>query len=97
MGWSGETSSNTWQKVDVELENEDLVRVFREKEIPEDLIGQLPTLVCFTLLQNEAETLLLRKLETIGYDRSRSGERIAVMTAQNKEIVGAIRKQLASA
>jgi hypothetical protein len=96
MGWSGETSNNIWQKVDIELEQEDLIRVFREKDLPPDLVDRLPTRVCFQLLQNEAESLLLRKLEGLGYDRAASGARIATMTAQNNEIVGAIKQQLAT-
>lgn len=97
MGWSGETSSNIWQKVDIELENEDLVRVFREKDLPPDLVDRLPTRVCFQLLQNEAESLLLRKLEGLGYDKATSAARLAAMVQQNEEIVSAVKAQLAAA
>lgn len=96
MGWSGETSSNVWQKVDVELEQEDLLRVFRERQLDPELNERLPTAVCFQLLQNEAEFLLLQKLKTLGYPLDKAAARLAVVMSSTKEIVEAINRQLAA-
>lgn len=97
MGWSGETQKNIWQKVDVELEQEDLLRIFRENELPEELHERLPTKLCFQLLQNEAEGLLLNKLRFLGYPVDKANARMAVLIGSTTEIVGAIKKQMALA
>jgi len=97
MGWSGETQPNTWQKVDIELEQEDLVRIFRENDLPDDLHTRLPTKVCYTLLQNEAETLLLSKLRTLGYPVEKANARMAVLMGSSNEIVTQIQQKLAPA
>lgn len=97
MGWSGETSSNEWQKVDVELENEDLARIFRENDLPDGLPDRLPTKVCFTLLQNEAEQLLLNKLRGLGYPVEKANSRLAVLIGSTSEIISTIKDRLALA
>ncbi len=97
MGWSGETEPNTWQKVDVELEQEDLLRLFRENDLPVDLGDRLPTKVCFALLQNEAEMLLLNKLRGLGYPTAKANARIAVLLGGSDEIIKAVKAQLAPA
>ncbi len=97
MGWSGETASNIWQKVDIELEQEDLERIFRENDLPTELIGRLPTKVCFQLVQNEAEFLLLTKLRTLGMPTEQYAARQADLIAGTTEIVTAIKQQLAPA
>ena len=94
MGWSGETESNVWQKLDVELEQDDLVRIFRENDLPDGLHERLPTKVCYQLLQNEAETLLLTKLKSIGYPVETANARIAVMLGSTNEIVNTIKTKL---
>lgn len=96
MGWSGETESNTWQKFDIELEHEDLERVLMEHGF-EPTIGQrLPTQVCYQLLQNEAERLLVTKLTSFGYPADKATSRIAVLVGQTRDIVGAINAKLAA-
>jgi hypothetical protein len=97
MGWSGETESNTWQKFDIELEQEDLIRIFRENDLPDGLHERLPTKVCHQLLANEAETLLLTKLKTLGYPVDKANARIAVMLGSSNEIVTTIKQKLALA
>jgi hypothetical protein len=97
MGWSGETQTNTWQKVDVELEQEDLIRIFRENDLPDGLHERLPTKVCYTLLQNEAETLLLSKLRTLGYPVEKANARMAVLMGSSTEIISQIQQKLAPA
>lgn len=97
MGWSGETSNNVWQKMDVELEQEDLLRIFREHELPETLHERLPTKVCFQLLQNEAEALLLNKLKLMGYPIEKANARMAVLIGSTGEIIDAIKSQLTPA
>jgi hypothetical protein len=97
MGWSGETDTNTWHKVDIELEQEDMLRLFREHDLQVELNERLPTKVCFQLLQNEAEMLLLRKLITLGYPVAKANARIAVALGSTHEIVTAIKAQLTPA
>lgn len=97
VGWSGETQSNRWEKVDVELEEEDLQRLVRENGFPEDLHNRLPVKVCFQLLQNEAEVLLLSKLKMLGYPIDKASARMAVLMGSTQEIVGQIRERLAVA
>lgn len=97
MGWSGETANNIWQKVDVELEQEDLARIFRENNFPAGLDERLPTKVCFQLLQNEAEFLLLNKLRTLGFPGEQFAARQADLIQGTGEIIDAIKSQLAPA
>lgn len=97
MGWSGETESNTWQKLDIELEQDDLIRIFRENDLPDGLHERLPTKVCYTLLQNEAETLLLGKLRAYGYPADKANARIAWLLGSTNEIVTTIKNKLALA
>lgn len=97
MGWSGETQTNVWQKVNVELEQEDLLRLLVEYQIPDELVTRLPTKLLFQLLQNEAECLLLNKLRTLGYPPDKANARMAVLLGQTNEIVAAVRDQLVPA
>lgn len=97
MGWSGETEPNTWQKLDVELEQDDLERIFRENDLPDGLHERLPTKVCFTLLNNEAESLLLSKLRLLGYPADKANARMAVLLGSTTEIVNTIKERLALA
>lgn len=97
MGWSGETDSNVWQKFDVELEQDDLIRIFRENDLPDGLHERLPTKVCYQLLQNEAEMLLLSKLRAFGYPHDKASSRIAELLAGTVGIVDMVKKKLALA
>lgn len=97
MGWSGETEPNTWHKLDVELEQDDLERIFRENDLPDGLHERLPTKVCFTLLNNEAESLLLTKLKSLGYPGDKANTRIAQLVGSSTEIVSTIKERLALA
>lgn len=97
VGWSGETTSNIWQKVDVELEEEDLRRVINTAKLPEDLLSRLPAKICYQLLQNEAETMLLTKLLGFGYPQEKASSRIAELSGSSTDILTAIRAQLAPA
>lgn len=94
LGWSGETEPNVWQKADVSLEEEDLARLLREQELPESVQDKLPTAVCFQLMQNEAEFLLLTRLIVLGYPKQTAAERIGVLAANSKVIVTALKKAL---
>lgn len=96
MGWSGETESSTWQKFDIELEQEDLERVLRENGMPEGMHERLPTQVCYQLLQNEAEKLLVTKLTSYGYPAEKAGGRVASLVAQTNNIVETIKSKLAA-
>lgn len=87
MGWSGETESNVWQKFDIELEQDDLIRIFRENDLPIGLDERLPTRVCYQLLQNEAEWLLINKLRQFGYPADKAGSRQATLTTSTGDII----------
>jgi hypothetical protein len=87
MGWSGETESNVWQKFDIELEQEDLVRIFQENDLPLKLDERLPTRICYQLLQNEAEFLLLNKLRQFGYPADKAGDRQAKLISSTGDII----------
>ena len=97
MGWSGEVESNVWQKLDVELEQDDLIRLFREHDLPDGLHERLPTKVCYQLVQNECELLLLTRLKALGYPAERANNRMAVLLGSTKEIVDTIKARLALA
>lgn len=94
MGWSGETESNNWRKFDVELEQEDLTRILRENDLPDGIDERLPTKLCFQLLQNEAECLLLEKMKSVGYPTVRADERISFLVGKSGEIIDAIKSRL---
>lgn len=94
MGWSGETATGTWQKVDIELSEEDLSRLMLEKGFDEKLPARLPVKICYQLLQNEAEVLLLSKLKTIGYPQDQATARQAVLVGSTQQIVEAIQNQI---
>lgn len=94
MGWSGEVEGNVWRKADVELEQDDLIRIFREYDLPDGLHERLPTKVCYQLVQNEAETLLLTQLRVLGYPADKANARIAVLIGSTNEIVSTIKQKL---
>jgi hypothetical protein len=95
LGWSGETAATTWQKVDIQLEQVDLERLFVENGMAAEINTRLPTRVCYQLLQNEAERLLLSKLTTFGYPSDKASARAAVLAGQSAEIIDQIQKKLA--
>ncbi len=95
MGWSGETSANIWQRVDVQLDQEDLIRILRENDLPTELAERLPTRVLFQLVQNEAEFLLLSKLKTLGFPAEQFMDRQGELVGSTGEIIDAIKNQLA--
>jgi hypothetical protein len=78
LGWSGEIDSR-WHKVDVELEEEDLQRMFYAADLPVDHHWNMSTKVCFHLLKNEAEVLLLSKLVGQGYPADKAAARQQVL------------------
>lgn len=94
VGWSGETSTNIWQKADIELEEDDLSRLLREADLPEGLAVRLPAKVCYQLMQNEAEIMLMTKLMNLGYPDVQANERIAQLLRANEAIITAIKSKL---
>lgn len=97
LGWSGETNSNTWQKADVSLAQEDLLRLLAENNLPPELAERLPTRVLFQLLQNECEFLLLNKLKSYGYPTEQAAAKQADLMQSTGEIIDAIKHQLSPA
>jgi hypothetical protein len=94
-GWSGETSSNVWQKVDVALDESDLSRLLRENELPDGLAERLPVKVCEALLSHEAEILMLRRLIPLGFPQEEANARVGHLLAGSKAIVKEIKDKLA--
>lgn len=101
VGWSGETRSNVWEKTDVTLGEEDLQRMLSTAGLPADGSAALDTKVCFQLLKNEGEFLLLVKLKDLGYPAEKANTRMIDIAAQNQAILDALRgkvnKQLVAA
>ncbi len=88
LGWSGETD-NVWRKVDVTVDDTDLVRMLNEWDIEvSDLT--VSTKATFQLLQNEAETLLLKKLLDYGYPEGTARPRMDKLQTQNHAILTAL-------
>lgn len=91
VGWSGEIEGN-WHKADVELEEEDLTRVLVDSDLPAQLRTRLPLRVAYQLLANDAEMLLLNKLDSsFGYPRDKAEDRIDALTKRNEAIIAAIK------
>lgn len=96
VGWSGETSSNIWQKADVELGEDDLVRMLAEHDLSTGTLAlKLPVPVVYELLASEAEQLLLKKLTTLGYPGSQAAERIDALRVSQDALMQAIVKKFA--
>lgn len=100
VGWSGEIGNNVWRKADVELDEIDLYRMLSEAEVVSGdgesdtrVMNQISTKVAFQLLQAEAETVLLSKLVSMGYEVTKANERIAKFQAQNEHVLAALRNK----
>jgi hypothetical protein len=93
VGWSGEIDGK-WQKADVELEEDDVTRLLADNELPEQLRTRLPVTVAYQLLANQAEMLLLNKLDGLGYPRDKGERRIDALTNRNTAILDAIRSSI---
>lgn len=97
QGWSGETETNVWQKVDIDLDETDLFRLFNGaggyNNFP--TLSALGTEVAHKLLSNEAEILLLNKLVDLGYPKDTAKERQSLLTGQNQAIIAALKKTMA--
>jgi hypothetical protein len=65
-GWSQEVSNNTWAKVDIQVDEEDLLRIFVNNDIDPKYVASVPTKDAFALLESEAERLLLAYQVHIG-------------------------------
>jgi hypothetical protein len=63
-GWTGEYEPNRWGKVNVDLAEEDLLRLVIEAGIPHAVVPSIPVRMVYELLSSEAEILMLVKLIT---------------------------------
>jgi hypothetical protein len=82
-GGSAETASGRWVKFDVELDESDLQRILVEN----DMSGaRLSVREVFSILEAEAETLILLKMEQLGArgDRSAREQAARVTKIMNK-------------
>lgn len=96
MGWSGETQANVWQKIAVELEEEDLQRILNDNGLDRGLAGRLPAAICYKLLHNAAEEYVLRKLVDFDYPANVAGEKITQLREETDALVDAIADKLAT-
>jgi hypothetical protein len=94
-GWSGETETNVWRKVDIVLDESDLNRLLRENDLPDELAERLPVKVCEALLHNEAETLVLMRLTRFGLPQDEANAQIARLITATRAIVAEIKEKLA--
>lgn len=91
QGWSGEVEPNKWSKVTVELDEGDLGRLLREAEIAADM-AHLPTAMVYTLLEVEAERLVLMKLMVRhGYPQQEGVRELAGLQQGKNDCLEAIR------
>ncbi len=91
QGWSGETATNRWAKVDVTVEEEDLRRILHTAGLPVD--QQLSTADAFKLLAGEAERLVLVKLMvSYGYPVTEAQQKIAAITATADRVLAHYRQ-----
>lgn len=89
LGWSGETDRNVWRKCDVTVDDTDLVRLLVERDIS-FANSEISTKATFQLLQNEAETLLLKKMLDHGYPQDTARQRMDQLQSQNDAILTAL-------
>lgn len=95
-GWSGQVSSSPdrWAKLDVELEEEDLRRILTQAGLPAELVHSLPTSVAFTLLEAEAEIMILFKLKS-SYGYTEGDERMTKLAGTKNSLIVKLREQQA--
>jgi hypothetical protein len=73
-GGSAQTASGAWVKFDVELDESDLQRIL----IEHDMNGaQLSVREVFAILEAEAETLLILKMEQLGARSDKTAQQAA--------------------
>jgi hypothetical protein len=90
QGWSGETSPNVWQKISVELEEEDLRRLVVDAGIDP---AALPTEAAFQLLEIEAERLVIAKLVgRFGMTVADGAQRVAALGQQRTQLLDMLRR-----
>ena len=61
IGWTGETEPNRWRKIEVTLDETDLLRMLKENDLFSD---GLTTVDVFKLLEIEANRLVLSEIAT---------------------------------
>ena len=92
MGWTGELDE-TWQKVDVSLDEVDLVRLLTEAGVGDGVVERLSTKIAFRLLKNEAEFLLLTRLRELGYPEQAATQRQGLLAGQNEAVLAVLTKR----
>ncbi len=98
-GWSGEVSTNRWAKVDVELDDEDLRRLVKERTgLGVEALAHLSHSAAFSLLESEAERLLYIKLcQRHGMDKDTVRGLCKEILDMQNGICAALRKNLGAA
>ncbi len=92
QGWSGEVEPNRWAKFDVELDENDLRRLFIEAGI--DFVTDLTTAEAFQLLETEAERLVIVKLITrYNYPQAEGSVKLQRLPAARNVIIDAIKNR----
>ncbi len=77
QGWSGEVDPNKWAKITVELDEGDLGRILRQAGLNVQA-ERLPVITAYSLLEVEAEKLILMKLIIRhGYPQDQGGRELA--------------------
>lgn len=95
QGWSGEVQPNRWAKISVELDEDDLGRILREADLMPSGPTQVPLMSAYTLLELEAERLILLKLIVRhGYDQETGGKELAAFEQARLGVLQQIRETL---
>ncbi len=91
QGWTGEVQENRWAKIDVELDEGDLGRLLREAGITAPTEG-VPLLLAYSLLEVEAERLVLMKLIIRhGYSKEQGSRELSEFEQSRTALIGQIR------
>ncbi len=97
QGWSGEIEPNKWAKVSVEVDEQDLARMLREADIDVTL-DRVPLLTAYSLLEAEAERLVLLKLMIrLGYPQEQGSKELAAFEQSKINMLDNLRGLLAAA
>lgn len=95
LGWTGEFSGQ-WFKADVEVDEGDLTRLLIEGGVPSEVTDRLSTKIAFRLLKNEAELLLLTKLQEHGYPEDKASARSSQLAGQNEAVLAVLSQKYAA-
>ena len=91
QGWTGEVRPGTWHKYDVSVDESDLVRLLIDNGLPGDTY--VPFNTAYTLLEGQAERLMLIKLVTRqDYPRDEAVTKINTLNETKTTLLDTLRR-----